>query len=164
MTVYRYCTPEWLAESAVRYRQDPSFQERLEKLSLTVCFNVKAEPAWGIEEDIIFGTQVERGELKNLSFYSKERARQEADFILAAKPQEWKRILRKESKFVGDFMTGKITLEQGSKVGVLGLAPHSGAMVDALTQLELQFPDEMSPQELEAYRRDMQTFRKELGV
>jgi hypothetical protein len=33
-----------------------------------------------------------------------------------------------------------------------------------LTQLELQFPDEMSPQELEQYRRDMQAFRKELGV
>jgi len=164
MTVYRYCTPEWLAASAVRYREDPSFQERLEKLSLTVCFNVKAEPEWGIEEDIIFGTQVERGELKNLSFYSKERAQQEADFILAAKPQEWKRILRKEGKFVGDFMTGRITLEQGSKVGVLGLAPHSGAMVEALAQVELQFPDEMSPQELEKYCSDMQTFRMELGV
>jgi hypothetical protein len=72
--------------------------------------------------------------------------------------------LRKESKFVTDFMLGKITLEQGSKVGVLSIAPHSGTFIDALTQEELEFPDEMSPEELDDYRATMEAFRSELGV
>jgi hypothetical protein len=72
--------------------------------------------------------------------------------------------LRKESKFVTDFMLGKITLEQGSKVGVLGVAPHSNSFVDGLTRSELQFPDEMSPEELADFRAYMSRFRAELGV
>jgi hypothetical protein len=61
-------------------------------------------------------------------------------------------------------MLGKIKLTQGSKVGVLNVAPYSGALVDGLTQHELQFPDEMTPYELEQYRADVRQFRSELGV
>jgi hypothetical protein len=61
-------------------------------------------------------------------------------------------------------MLGKITLEQGSKVGVLGVAPYANIFVDALTQVDLQFPDEMSPDELEEFRGYVNEFRSELGV
>ena len=81
-----------------------------------------------------------------------------------ATPQEWKKILRKENKFLTDFMLGKITLEQGTKVGVLGLAPYANSFVDALTQVELRFPDELTAQELEEYRAYVRDFRARLGV
>ena len=163
MTV-RYCTPEWLESSTKAYRSDPRFQEELAKLTAKVCFRVEAEPAWGIDEDVVFCSFVTQGALDKLAFFAKEDAQQEADFILTATPQEWKKILRKESKFVTDFMLGRITLEQGSKVGILGIAPHSNTLVDALTQEELQFPDEMSAEELDAYRTDLSDFREKAGV
>ena len=102
--------------------------------------------------------------MNKLAFFSKQAAKEEADYVVAATPQEWKKILRKESKFVTDFMLGKITLEQGSKVGIFGVAPHSNTFVDALTQVELQFPDEMTADELNEYRTYMQEFRVKLGV
>jgi hypothetical protein len=49
-------------------------------------------------------------------------------------------------------------------VGVLGVAPHANTVVDLLTQVDLQFPDEMSAEELAAYRSHFQEFRAELGV
>ena len=164
MTVYQYCTPEWLEASAKLYQATPRFQKAFEKLTLKICFDVKANPEWGIEQDIIFGAFVDKGQLTRLGFFSTEDAQKQADYILGATPQEWKKILRKENKFVTDFMLGKITLEQGSKVGVLGVAPHSGTFVEALTQIDLQFPDEMSPDELTQYRSHMKAFRAELGV
>jgi hypothetical protein len=164
MTTYQYCTPEWLEASAKAYRSDEKFANAFEKLTLKICFLVKAEVAWGIEKDIIFGAFVDKGQLMRLSFFSEEDAKKQADFILAATPQEWKKILRKESKFITDFMLGKIGLEQGSKVGVLGVAPYAGTFVDALTQIQLQFPDELSPDELTQYRSHMQEFRAKLGV
>ena len=88
----------------------------------------------------------------------------EADFILSATPQGWKKLLRKENKFVTDFMLGRIKLEHGSKVGVLSLAPHSNTVIDALTQVEIQFPDEMSEDELIKYRSYMEAFRAKLNV
>jgi hypothetical protein len=164
MMVCRYCTPEWLEESARIYRSTPKFKQAMEKLTTKIFYRVKAEPAWGIDEDIIFGGCVEKGELVELSFFSEADAREQADFILAATPQEWKRLLRKESKFVTEFMLGKIALEQGSRVGVIGLAPYAGTFVDALTQTELRFPDEMSPEELSDYHLNMKEFRARLSV
>jgi len=164
MTVCRYCTPEWLEESARIYRGTPDFQEKLAKVTVKVFYRVKAEPTWGIQPDILFGALVDKGELLELAFFSEEVALETAEFIMAATPQEWKRILRKENKFLTDFMLGKITLEQGSKVGVLGLAPHANTFIDALTQVELRFPDELSVDELEEYRAYQKEFRTRLGV
>ena len=164
MTVVRYCTPEWLEFTAEAYRSTPKFQQALASLTVTVCFLVKAEPSWGIDKDIVFGTSLRQGELERVGFFSEEDAKAQADYILAATPQEWKKILRKQNKFVTDFMLGKITLPLGSKVGMIALAPHSGTLVDVLTQAELKFPDEMTPEELAAYRAHLAAFRQELGV
>jgi hypothetical protein len=49
-------------------------------------------------------------------------------------------------------------------VGILGLAPHANTLVDSLTQLELQFPDEMSDEEFNKYKNHMAEFRAEMGV
>ncbi len=164
MTTIRYCTPEWLGKSAEIYRATDRFKESLRKVTTKIFFKITAEPAWGIDEDIIFGCVVEAGELLELAFYSHAQASEMAEFILSATPQEWKHLLRKEKKFITEFMLGKIPLEYGSKVGILKIAPYADYFVDALTQFELQYPDEMSPDEVEAYRAYMQTFREELGV
>jgi hypothetical protein len=164
MTVVAYCTPEWLEENAVLYRSNPQIIKDLEKVSTRVCFRVMAEPDWGIDEDLIFGAFIKNGQLEKLDFFSEGSAKKDAEFILAATPQEWKKILRKESKFITDFMLGKIILEQGSKVGMLSLAPYSTNLVKALTQVDIQFPDEMSYDELAEYRSYLQEFREKLAV
>lgn len=164
MSTYRYCTPEWLEESARLYSLTPRFKQELSKITTKVCFKINKDPIWGIEQDIIFGAFVDKGEINKLGFFSEQDALKEADFILAATPQEWKKILRKDNKFVTDFMLGKIVLEHGSKVGVLSIAPHASTFVAALTQFELQFPDEMTPEELEAFRSYQNEFRAKLGV
>jgi hypothetical protein len=164
MTVCQYCTPEWLEESALNYGRKPEFKEQLKKLSIKLCYLVRAEPAWGIDDDIIFGMFFEQGDLARLEFFDKDQAFGQADYVLGATPQEWKRLLRKKGKFVTDFMLGKVSLEHGSKVGVLSVAPHANTIVDALTQVELQFPDEMSAQELDTYRTKVKAFREELAV
>jgi putative sterol carrier protein len=164
MTVVPYCTPEWLEENAKRYPENPQFRQEMRRLTTKVCFRIKAEPEWGIAEDILFGAYVNKGELEKLAFVSEEEATKEADFIMAATPQEWKSLLRKDSKFIADFMLGKVSLEQGSKVGVFNIAPHSNTFIAALNQVELRFQDEMSPQELEEYHAYFKEFKANLGV
>lgn len=159
-----YCTPEWLEESARLYRETPRFQEMLKKVSTRVFYRITAEPAWGIEQDFIFGADVTEGVLNELRFYSEEEAKEKAEFIMAASPQEWKLILRKEHKFLTDFMLGKIRLEHGSKVGVLGLAPYADAFIAALTQVNLQFQDELDTQQVNEYRAYAAQFRERLGI
>ena len=164
MTKVLYCTPEWLSESVILYEENPKFKKSFQKLTMKMAFRIKAAPELGIEQDIIFGAYVDQGKLEKLEFISEEEARQEADYILAATPQQWTRLLRKESMFAGDVLTGKIAIEKGSKPGVIRIAPYSTTFVDALTQVDLQFPDELSPDELEEYRDCINEFRLELGV
>jgi hypothetical protein len=164
MAKVQYCTPEWLAETGQIYADRPEYKEKLKKLSAKMSYRIKAEPAWGIDVDILFAAFFDQGELSKFGFISEADARKESDYVLAATPQEWKRLLRKEGKFVGDFMLGKIKLEQGSKVGVLSIAPHSGNLIDWMTQVEIQFPDEMTADELETYRSYLATFSKEFNV
>ncbi|MGD8751520.1 MAG: SCP2 sterol-binding domain-containing protein [Anaerolineales bacterium] len=164
MTSVRYCTPEWLEENAQHYRETPRFQEEMKRLTTKVCFQINAKPEWGIEEDIIFAAYVNKGELERLGFISKEDAFREADFVMSASPDEWKSLLRKKSKFIADFMLGKVSLEKGSKVGIFNVAPHSNTFIEALNQVELRFQDELSPEELEEYRTYFREFRERLGV
>jgi hypothetical protein len=164
MTTVRYCTPEWLEACRAGYEADPSFRQEFAKLSTKLAFRVKAEPAWGIDDDVIFASYVNQGALDRLAFVGEEEAKREVDFLMAATPQEWKKLLRKEAKFVTEFMLGRIALEQGSKVGVLQIAPHSTTFIRSLTPVELQFPDEMTPEERADVRAYVKQFREELGV
>ena len=163
MTI-RYCTPEWLDESASLYRQTDRFESALKKVTTKIFYRVIAEPAWGIENDFLFGAVVEEGKLLELSFYNEVDVHKIADFVLAARPQVWKGILRKDKKFISEFMMGRVTLESGSKPGLLKITPYANHFVDALTQFELQFPDEMSAEELQVYREDLTSFREKAGV
>jgi hypothetical protein len=82
---------------------------------------------------------------------------------MAATPQTWKKILRKKRDFVTDFILGKINLELGTKVSMLELVLYAHNLLDCLTQVDLQFPDEMSADELKTYRLKMETLQRERG-
>jgi hypothetical protein len=159
-----YCTPEWLEESVRIYRATPSFQEKMKRLSVSVFYRVIAEPEWGIDPDFIFGAIVTNGALDELRFYSEDEAKKMAEIIMAASPLQWKLLLRKEHKFVTDFLLGKIKLEKGNMAGALGMAPYAETFIDALTQVNLQFQDELNPQQLNDYRVYAAQFRSKLGV
>jgi hypothetical protein len=164
MTTCLYCTPQWLAETTAHYSQNPTLRERLRKLTIKMAFRVKADPGWGIDQDIIFCMFFAAGDLTRLEYLSETQASHEVEYILSATPQEWKRLLRREGKFVTDFVLGKVNLEQGSRVGILGVAPYADTVAEALTQVTLRFPDELTDEELEAYRASVQAFRQELDV
>lgn len=163
MTI-KYCSPEWLEESARLYRASDRFEDALSKVSAKIFYRITAEPAWGIDKDIIFGAEVEAGNLLELNYFSEEETQKRADFVLSASPQVWKGMLRKDKKFISEFMLGKVKLESGSKPGLLKITPYANHFIDALTQFELQFQDEMSPEELAMYRADLSAYRERAGV
>ncbi|UCD99817.1 MAG: hypothetical protein JSV42_03560 [Chloroflexota bacterium] len=164
MTTYQYCTPEWLANSLILFRDNPKYKNAFQKLTMKVAFRIRADPTLGIDRDILFAGYVDQGEITKLAFISESEAQEEADYILSASPQQWTKLLRKESLFAGDIALGRIAIEKGSKPGVIKIAPYSTTFVNALTQIDLQFPDEMSPEEMEIYREKINQFRTELGV
>ena len=164
MAQFQFCTPQWLEECVKIYSSSPELQKPLQKLTVKMAYRVLEKPEWGIDKSIIFCTFFESGELTKACLLSEEQAKQEAQFLTVAPPERWAKLLRKESKFGTDFALGRVKLEIGSKVGVLSVAPYAGHVVNLLTQPDFQFPDEMSGEELEAYRADLSEFRENAGV
>jgi putative sterol carrier protein len=163
METFVYPQIEWLEAAAKLY--DAGFEQKLAKLSGTFAFRIGAEPAWGINEDIYFGLNLDAGKLKELKNCTKENAFKRFDFIFGATPQAWKRVLTKKDKFVGAFMGGRVKLEKGDTVGALAVGPHATTLVEVLTQpVKLVFPDDLSPEELEKFKKAFAEKRKQVGV
>jgi hypothetical protein len=159
-----YCTPEWLEECARIYRATPRFQETMKRLTTCTFFRVTANAEWGIDMDFIFGGIITKGALDELRFYSEAETKEKAEIVMVASPPQWKLILRKEHKFLTDFMLGKIKVGKGSIAAAIGLAPYADTFVEALTQVNLIFQDELNPQQLNEYRAYASEFRPKLGI
>ena len=86
MTTCIYCTPEWFEESARLYRSTPRFQKELQKVTAKVFYRIEAESDWGIERDFIFGAIVDKGELQELAFFSEEKVKEIAEYIMSVLP------------------------------------------------------------------------------
>lgn len=164
MTTCIYPTGEWLEESFKAYQLDPKFEETLKKLSGHFGYHILADPAFGIEKGLYMCMVLDAGKLTRLEHYSEEDAKKEADFIMGATPPVWKRILKKLDKFVGAFMGQRIKLEKGDTVGALALGPHANTLVDVLTQVELQFPDDLSPDDLAKFKSTFEEYRAKKDV
>ena len=162
MAAYIYPSAEWLEESTKQYGSE--FENKLKKLSGYYAYRIKANPEWGIEKDLMMCAVLDAGKLVRLEHCTEEDAKNNAKFIMAAEAHTWKRILRKLDKFVGAFMAQRIKLEKGNTVKALGLAPHANTLVDSLTQVELKFPDELSPDELAEFKTKFAEYRADKGL
>jgi hypothetical protein len=163
MTAHQFCTPGWLKEISGIYAANLCTKDKLKRLTAKICYRVKSDPDWGMGEDIIFGTFFEKGELKMLNFFTEGEAFQEAEYLIAASPETWKEILRKEREFVTDLMLGKMRLELGTKFSMLEMASYLNNIFDFFAEVDLQFPDEMSGDELTTYLSKMESLRRERG-
>jgi putative sterol carrier protein len=155
MSVYHYCTKEWLEESFRLYQTNDKLKGMLTKVTNKMTFRVMADPAWGLDQDVLFAGFFESGEMERLSFITLKEAQKESDFILAATPEEWINVLKKKTKFIARFMMSQIKLDQGDKVDVLKLAPYARELIGSLTQVEIQYANEMNAEELESYRKEV---------
>jgi putative sterol carrier protein len=161
-----YVTPEWIEAVGENYRANPENENKIFKgMSIFLTFRVQADPKFGLDEAIDFGTHVKDGVLQDDSvLMSREDSEKKADFILTATPTIWKRLIQKEEGFISSFMTGKITLDKGEAPKIIALASKSPALVDAFNKVDTEWPDDMSPQRLEEYKAQVREFRARLGV
>ena len=61
-------------------------------------------------------------------------------------------------------MVKKIRIEKGSIPAVLAVAPYADTFIDALTQVNLIFQDDLSPQKINEFREYASQFRAKLGI
>ncbi len=161
MTTYYYPSQEWAAASKQGYNQ--SFEEKLKNLTGKFSFNILAAPELGIETDLYFYLDLETGKLQDFGPRTKDFVHENAKFVMNATFQTWKEILTEKSSFTKKFLLGKIKLEKGTKVGAMGIAPHSATLVSFQNQVDLAYPDDLSANDLAEYKTKLAAARQAGG-
>ena len=163
--MFEYATPEWLEAVKKTYNADPgnAMLKRLKKICF--CYRIKADPAYGIDPDLYFICGLDDAVLKELRFATPEESKKVAGWVLSAPFQLWKRIIRKEYRFITAVIHGDVPIETGDKAELIGRTSWAAdQLVSNFYKTETKFPDEMSPDELTAYKAKVSGFRKKLGV
>jgi putative sterol carrier protein len=150
-TYHDYLSQEWLEYSFEAYQTNAHLQDRLKKVTHDMVYRIMANPEWGIDNDLYFALDMKAGVLSRLAYTNKEDA-QKADFIVAGSPKEWIDIMKDKTRFIARFMMSELKLDMGDRLDVIRLAPYVREMVKMLTQVEVHYPDDMSPEEIETYR------------
>ena len=161
-----FLSPEWLEAVGQNYSSDPNNQNKAFKgLSLILTFRVLADPKFGIEKDVYHSIHwIDGVRQRDSGLLSKADAEKKSDFILAAAPGTWKKVIRKETGFVSAVMTGKIKVEKGAGPEIMALASKSPVVVDNFNKVDTEWPDEMSPLRLREYQAKVAEFRQRLRV
>ncbi len=161
-----FLSPEWLDAVGRNYSADPNNQNKVFKgLTLFLTFRVEADPKFGLDKDVYHSIHwIDGVRQPDSGLLSKEDAERKSDFILAAPPAIWKKVIKRESGFVSVVMTGKIKVDKGTGAAILALASKSPAVADTFNKVDTDWPDEMSPQRLREYRAKVAEFRQRLRV
>jgi putative sterol carrier protein len=155
-----YATREWIEAAASNYKANSENQNKHFKgLSMVLTFRVLTDPGFGIERDIYFSFHIENGALKpDSGFLTASQAKEKSTYIAAATPAVWKKIIQKKEGFVANFMGGKVKLDQGSTIKFIPLGAKAPALVENFYKIDTQWPDEMSPEQLSAYKNQVRSF------
>lgn len=161
MTKYYYPSQEWAEATKQGYNQ--GFEEKLKNLTGKFSFNIMAEPSLGIETDLYFYLDLDAGKLQDFGPRTKDFVHENAKFVMNATFATWKEILTEKATFTKKFLLGKIKLEKGSKVGAMGMAPHSATLVSFQNQVDMMFADDLSADELADYKSKLAASRQAGG-
>lgn len=163
MAQVKYLTPEHLDAITAAF-QAPEVQKALEKLTTKIAWRVKAEPSWGLDQDVIYATEIKAGVTSPLHYVTEAEAKSFAEFFMVAKPDVWKKIDSGKADFATQLTMMKVKLAKGSLMQMMKLAPYSKDMVKATKTVEVRYPDEMSPEELAEYRQNINAALTKVGT
>ncbi len=149
-----YATKEWLEAAINNYKANPDNKDKHFKgLSMALTFRVIADPGLGIERDIYFSVHIDNGVIQaDSGFLNTNQAKEKSTYIVAATLGVWKKIIQKKEGFIANFMGGKVKLDQGSAIKFIPLGGKAPALVENFYKIDTQWPDDMKPEQLSAYK------------
>ena len=163
---YTLLTPEWVYEFEKKVQGDERYKKvaKTWEGSLTLVF--KADPNAGLDDDVFVLMDLWHGECRSVKIVPGEVGR-DADYVLEAKYERWKRILKKELNVVKELATNKLKLVPFNfkKAAKLAAAAQAALrLVELSGQVSGRFPDELEPEEIEAFRAFLKKLKTDFGI
>ncbi len=106
---YIVSTPEWASEFEKKVQTDDRYKIVAKTWEGSVTLVFKADPEAGLDEDIFILMDLWHGECRSVKIVPSEIGIK-GDYVLEAKYQRWKRVMKKELNVVKEMATNKLKL------------------------------------------------------
>lgn len=143
-------TPAWLAVYEKLIQGDAEYRKLAEGWEGSVIIHILAEPSAGLDEDMYLLIDLWHGDCRAVRLVPRDVG-EAGDFVLTAGYDRWKQVMTRELDVVKGMMQGKIKLK-GHLPTIVRYNKAATRLVDLVTMVETIFLDEMSPDEIEAFK------------
>ena len=158
---YIYFTPEWVAVYEKTIQEDDAYKEAAKTWEGSVVLHATAEPELGFDDDLYIYMDLWHGECRWAKIIPKE-AGEAADFVITGSLERWMQVARKQLDVIKGMMQGKLKLK-GDLPTIVRAVKASARLVDLSADVGGTFPDELSAEQLEELRGQLNPLREKIG-
>lgn len=147
-------TPEWVSEMEKKIQNDEQYKQAAKAWEGSLVLVFKGLAEIGLNRDIFIFMDLWHGECHSVRIVPPEMGRT-GEYVLEAPYERWKKIMRKELNVVKEIATMKLKLVPFSikKAAKLAAATQAAIrLVDLAGDVSDRFPDELGPEDFDAYK------------
>jgi putative sterol carrier protein len=163
---YIVTTPEWASEFEKKVQTDDRYKVVAKTWEGSVTLVFKADPEAELDEDRFIFMDLWHGECRSVKIVPCEIGRK-GDYVLEAKYQRWKRVMKKELNVVKEIATNNLKLVPFNfkKAAKLAAAAQAAIrLVDLSGEVSDKFPDELEPEELLSFKSLLKELKNDFGI
>lgn len=155
-------TPSWIGTYEMFIRDDAEYRKKAQGWEGTVVIHIEADPSVGLEQDMYLLMDLWHGDCRSVRLVPSE-AGEGGDFVLTATYDRWKQVMTGELDVVKGLMQGKIKLK-GHLPTIVRYNKAAVRLVDLVAAIDTIYLDDMTPEEIEAFKPWVDFVREEFGL
>ncbi len=155
-------TPSWIAAYQLAIQNDAEYKDVAKDWEGSVVEHIIADPDVGLEEDMYLFMDLWHGDCRSIRLVPSEIG-EAGDFVLTAPYDRWKQVMLRELDPVKGMMQGKIKLK-GDLPTIVRYIKAATRLADLVAQIDTIFLDEMTPEEIEAFKPWVNFVRTEYSL
>jgi putative sterol carrier protein len=152
-------TPAWIATYEKLIQSDAEYKKLAQGWEGSVVIHITAEPAVGLDDDMYLLIDLWHGDCRSVRLVPTQVG-ENGDFVLTAMYDRWKQVMTRELDVVKGLMQGKIKLK-GHLPTIVRYNKAATRLVDLVATIQTIFLDEMTPEEVEAFKPWVDFLREE---
>ena len=163
---YIVLSPEWASEIEEKIQNDKRYKTVAKNWEGSVTLVFKADSASGLDADLFVFMDLWHGQCHSVKIVPSNIGRS-ADYVLEAKYERWKRVLKKDLNVVKEIATNQLKLVPFNFKKAAKLASAAQAairLVDLAGEVSDKFPDELDSEVFHAFKSFLQDLKTNFGI
>ncbi|PKN52118.1 MAG: hypothetical protein CVU55_08670 [Deltaproteobacteria bacterium HGW-Deltaproteobacteria-13] len=158
-------SPEWIGEWEKYVQNDAKYKELAQpNWENPVILHMLKNPALGVDQDIYVKLDLwHNGECRSIRYIPNTAVGQPGDFVVTGTVERWLAVGRKQLDVTKGMMQGKLKLK-GDLPTIVKAVKSSVRIVETVGEVDGKFPDELTPEQTEAFRKVVQDLTKEFNI